>query len=338
MWIRRIVYVAALIAALMLQIFNDHYLAQLLVAVLATAPVLSLLLSLPAIAAGRYTLYPAQPDGEQGGYGKWTVTFRSRVPLPVARARIKMRFRHGADLQKEKVVLVASEFSGGDQWEFRVDTPHCEILEGKITRVWVSDLLCLVSVPLPGGREERMRIVPEPEPPEPTLLPKQGGGEGEGGRNRNGAYGEEYELRDYRPGDPLRLIHWKLSSKREKLVTREMEREQRSVYCLTLDRFGPPEEQDRTFARLLGWAELLLGKDLSFYVQWVQPVTGELRSMFVSDRRAWEDCFTAVLSEPPAAEGASVLDLPLAQRRTADGAVLIHISGKEEKACEGDEG
>ena len=337
MVIRRILYGAALAAALLLQIFNDHYLAQLLVAILIAAPVLSLVLSIPVILTGRYGLCPLQSDEKKGEQARWTASFRSRVPLPVARARIKIRFLHGADGREEKVTLLAAGFSSGQQWEFRIGAPHCELLEGWIARVWVCDLLCLFSIPLPGGKRERMRIVPVPEPPGRSLPRERGRGDGEEGKRKGTGWGEDYELRGYRPGDPLRTVHWKLSSKREELIVREAEQEQKPVYCLTLDRFGPPEELDRTFARLCGWAELLLGKELPFYVQWAQPENGALRSVFVSDRRAWDDCFTAVLSEPPAAEGVSVLDIPPAQRRTAVATASIHITGKEEAAHEGPE-
>ena len=45
---------------------------------------------------------------------------------------------------------------------------------------------------------------------EPVLKPKLGGG-----------MAEDYDLREYRPGDMLNSIHWKLSSKTDKLIIRE---------------------------------------------------------------------------------------------------------------------
>jgi len=43
-----------------------------------------------------------------------------------------------------------------------------------------------------------------------VLKPKHGGG-----------YAEEHELREYRPGDMVNSIHWKLSSKTDKVIVRE---------------------------------------------------------------------------------------------------------------------
>src|SRR5262245_45867704 len=42
---------------------------------------------------------------------------------------------------------------------------------------------------------------------------------------RPGSGGELLDLRDYRPGDPPRKVAWKLSAKRDRLVTKEFEAE-----------------------------------------------------------------------------------------------------------------
>ena len=71
--------------------------------------------------------------------------------------------------------------------------------------------------------------------------------------------GEDYDLRDYRPGDPMRSIHWKLSSKWDELIVRERAEAFVPLPLLTLDRFGPPEVLDRLLDRLkeeYGYSEL----------------------------------------------------------------------------------
>ncbi|MFL5331093.1 MAG: DUF58 domain-containing protein [Gemmataceae bacterium] len=62
---------------------------------------------------------------------------------------------------------------------------------------------------------------------------------------RPGTGSELLELRDYRPGDPPRRIAWKLSSRREQLITREYESEVPLRCTLLIDasnatRLGPP--------------------------------------------------------------------------------------------------
>lgn len=62
---------------------------------------------------------------------------------------------------------------------------------------------------------------------------------------RPGSGSELLELRDYRPGDPPRRIAWKVSARREQLITREYESEVPLRCTLLLDasnatRLGPP--------------------------------------------------------------------------------------------------
>lgn len=63
-----------------------------------------------------------------------------------------------------------------------------------------------------------------------------------------GGSGELLELRDYRPGDPLKQMAWKLSARRDRLIVRELEREVPVRTWLVLDggsfaRFGAPGER-----------------------------------------------------------------------------------------------
>lgn len=61
------------------------------------------------------------------------------------------------------------------------------------------------------------------------------------------AVGESDEfvsLRDYRPGDPLRHIHWKSVAKTDRLVVRENEDEFFVRHALILDTFAAPEQAE----------------------------------------------------------------------------------------------
>ena len=75
------------------------------------------------------------------------------------------------------------------------------------------------------------------------LKPKYGGG-----------FSEEHDLRDYRPGDMSNSIHWKLSSKTDKLIVREaLEQENKEIF-LVLQQVG----QDDRGLEVLYWLSLEL--------------------------------------------------------------------------------
>ncbi len=71
-----------------------------------------------------------------------------------------------------------------------------------------------------------------------VLRPKFGGG-----------FAEEHDLREYRPGDALNSIHWKLSSKTDSLIFREALVPENSIIYLVLSRVG---ENDRGL-EILRW-------------------------------------------------------------------------------------
>lgn len=58
---------------------------------------------------------------------------------------------------------------------------------------------------------------------------------GEDETNRRGAGSSLYALRDYQPGESARDIHWRVSARRGRLITREYEAEERRRVSLLLD-------------------------------------------------------------------------------------------------------
>ncbi len=141
-------------------------------------------------------------------------------------------------------------------------------------------------------------------------------------------FGETYELRPYREGDSLRMIHWKMTAKRDELVTREPPEDTRPLPVLTFDHFGLPAVVDRTLDRLEGTSLALLEQERIHEVRWLHPETGALRSFRVGGERDWEACLAAILSDPAPVRGRSILEQALT--REGGGAIYqIHVTGKE---------
>lgn len=138
--------------------------------------------------------------------------------------------------------------------------------------------------------------------------------------------GEDYDLRDYRPGDPLRSVHWKLSSKRDELVVRETLEPRQTTLVLTYDHFGAPAALDQTFARLctLSWA--LLERGRPHHIQWASPTGGGVEGRLVDSERALLACLELAFSRPAPAEGRSILDTALRLPGRAGPLRHIHVT------------
>ena len=183
-----------------------------------------------------------------------------------------------------------------DERSWAGETGHCALLECRVDRLRVCDCLGLFALPLKAPPPAQVLVVPRPESPGPLRLPEGLGTPRPVPRGKS-VSGEDYELRPFREGDSLRTVHWKMTAKRDELVTRELLEDRRPLPVLTLDHFGPRETLDRALDRLAG------GQD-------------------------WTACLTALLSDPAPLQGASVLDRPLTVDQDQ---VLhrIHITGEE---------
>jgi len=71
--------------------------------------------------------------------------------------------------------------------------------------------------------------------PPPPLEPRQLAREGERSTGRAGQGLEMHALRDYRPGEDVRSIHWRSSARAGKLIGIDREQERRRQVCVVLD-------------------------------------------------------------------------------------------------------
>jgi len=153
-----------------------------------------------------------------------------------------LRQRRGADLEELQLPRLAP----GATHELSVTvTPHrrgtLRFQRGRLLR---SDPLGLVNTvtdrELPGEVVVLPRIYPVPALTLPGVRRFQ-----RGGVSLSLAVGDSQEfvqLRDYRPGDPLRHIHWRSFARRGEPVVKEFQDEYFTRYALVLDTFDPAGE------------------------------------------------------------------------------------------------
>ncbi|NJK62083.1 MAG: DUF58 domain-containing protein [Synechococcaceae cyanobacterium SM2_3_1] len=82
--------------------------------------------------------------------------------------------------------------------------------------------------------DQEVEILVFPLPLPPASLPFLSiGSQGDQAQPLPGSEGDVFALREYRPRDDLRRVHWKLSAKKEQMIIRELERQdaQRITLC-----------------------------------------------------------------------------------------------------------
>lgn len=283
---RRIVYLAALGAALVFYLSYREWFSWFLLLLIVLLPWFSLLLSLYAMLSFR-----ARPVGPgkilMGQAAQAHLAGTSKMPLPPYSGRLRI-----------------TRCIAGEMWtnpmQLELSTEHCGTLTAKAEKVRVYDYLGLMSLRVRHIEPITMTVYPRPlsmpglNTPDRFLArswrPKHGGG-----------FSENHELRLYRPGDSLNQVHWKLTAKTGKLILREpMEPENRLV-LVTMNLRGTTDALDRKFGRLLWLGNELLEKNIRFELH---ALTGDgIMTYPIATPDALDTALSALLGSSPADAG-----------------------------------
>lgn len=309
MWSRRICYAALIGAAVLFQIFFRFYLSTYVLVLVLLLPVLSLLLALPGLAGSSVLVTPSTPAIVQGDQALFSLSLHSRTPLPLLRPRATVSWVNQLTGETGKLRVMLEQER---PHPLSLPTPHCGRLVCRVDRAWRCDLLGLFPLPVKKGPEGAVLVVPAPLDTDHD--PSLAGGHNEGTILKprpGGGPGEDYDLREYRAGDPLRSVHWKLSSKLDELVVRETLEPQQATIVVTYDHFGTPQVLDRTFAQLYALSRWLLAQERPHHIQWAAPLTGIPEDRMVDGGQALLACLELAFSTPAPLEGRSILDTAL---------------------------
>lgn len=254
---RRIVYLISLTGCVAFYLIYREWLSGVVLTVALGLPLFSLLVSLPAMVTTRLELEHPQfvPLGEEGQADIWVCC---NLPAPPAKGRIAVRNTMTGEAWDDKM-------------RSNLPTNHCGQLVIKIRGGWIYDYLGLFRIPMRKKPEGTVLVRPDPiameEPPNlgrflaRSWRPKRGGG-----------FGENHELRLYRPGDSLQQIHWKLTAKTGKLILRETVEPEQGLVLLKLDLAGTEAELDEKLGRLLWLSRYLLAQGVHHEIR---ALTGE---------------------------------------------------------------
>ena len=286
----RIFYGLFLLAAVVFHSFYTGWFSFFLLLFSVLLPVFSLLVSLPAmLRAGYVPQLPLRCFCGQDAQFTLQPSSVSRLPVSCCRLHLLVCDAVGGTQQAEWLTL-----AGTLCFSLRVDTRHAGQQTFRVDRARVYDALGLVGLPL--QLPAACSIAVEPEPLEPAELPnlsqfqyrsyhpKPGGG-----------FSEIHDLREYRPGDSLHEIHWKLSAKTDKLIVREAEEPDRGLIVLSFDFSGSRTQLDSTLRQLLWLSGWLTDREVVHQIDWLDPDTLEPQTKQIRTPQDLQDLLQALL-------------------------------------------
>lgn len=128
--------------------------------------------------------------------------------------------------------------------EMTVDTACCGAASFSVQSLTVTDWFGLCRLACPAGDEIETIILPRCYPVALMLSAPETDADAEARRSLHGSPDETIGLRAYAPGDPVRLIHWKLSEKLDETLVRETGRADAPDVLLLLDAARRPGVTD----------------------------------------------------------------------------------------------
>lgn len=254
-------YILALLTCFVFYIANGLWLSWLLLCLIAGLPILSVMLCLLEICF----LKPSVQLPE-------SLVLGQNYPLNIRFARTSMMsWRYWVEITNT-LTGKTCHLDAGDHFP----TEQCGVLSCVTKGLYVTDYLGLFHLRLLPGRQWQVPVHPVamemPLSNDAQRLmahswqPKPGGG-----------FSEQHDLRQYRPGDSLNQIHWKLSAKTGKYIIREAMIPCHGKAVVTLFLRGTGEELNEKLGNLLWLGKYLLQMEMSF----------ELRALTAQGQLHW---------------------------------------------------
>ncbi|MDE5588056.1 MAG: DUF58 domain-containing protein [Acetatifactor sp.] len=240
---RKILYIFILAVCFWFVMLYTYQELRFLLAILLCVPVLC---PIPLAVQRRKTevVISGIPDYVTRGESirlRVTVTYKGRLPLA------GLRIRGIWQAYGEKPLRVENRMQGMSgrterELEFELPAEHCGAAEFTVVKAKIYDCLCLFSVSVSGKQVRKLLITPKLSPvPDSEVglimkLLRTHSEEDEG----------DFFVRDYRPGDSPRSIHWKLTAKEDELQVKDFEPDRQvSLFLNMTDRLrGNPEQKD----------------------------------------------------------------------------------------------
>ncbi len=251
---RRLTYGATLITATVLHIAYGQYVTYYILLFLLLLPILSLLISLPAILMSRAELCGGS-DVQRGRGSKVKMRVRCGFFLPPEAWKIKLE-RQNLFLDVRPVRSKLRFYAvRNKEVDFAPDTGRLGTQVLRIRSARVCDYLGLFAIPIRRSGPVTVTVLPNAE--EPVPMPELVEPSDRIMKPKPIGFSEEHELRPYRDGDAINLIHWKLTEKMDEPIVREPQELMRKNIVLCMDRFRDYESEQSVLEQLRCLADIL---------------------------------------------------------------------------------
>ncbi len=176
----------------------------------------------------------------------------TRIPLPSAMVTLSFRsLFYGENDEASHILSLRAHCD--NTLMFPVKLTKCGIYETALSRIQGFDFLHLFCFQKDLDITSQIRVLPDvlPVKERHEALYSEGFDEFEESGKSGNVSSNVTDIREYRPGDRLQKIHWKLSSKIDKLMVKENEATSTNEFFLLMELFQPSKEACKETPALL---------------------------------------------------------------------------------------
>ena len=256
----RILYQVILVFSVIFYVIYPRWFSWYFIVLVLLIMPFDLIVSLPGMLR-RGVLMTAPKTLKQGAKGTLTVITTQKKSYPAGRIKIRL-------LEKSEGINCVHRLKCGSEpdsrYEMAIDTSRSGYTSFYVRRIWVTSLLGLFSLPVAARCRSGVLVMPSPVKPQRMLsLPRISVLRAE----QSGIFSEEHDLRPFRPGDPLKSVHWKLSAKHDSLIVREPLLPPPHSRLIHISGWKGARERNLILGRLVWVSDYLLGRDLHYFVR-----------------------------------------------------------------------
>lgn len=296
MAIRRTIYFIILIATFLMYVFHTEYLSWMLFIVVVFVPMASCFMTLPFLSRYEVKLRWNVDRVSEGEYPVLSIHTGQAYPITRMRVQVSMK-----NLHHNKRDLSYIKMRAGQKTipALRYQDGTYGVIRAKAEKARLLDFLGLFMLPISCGDPVEILILP-------PVIPFTGGNlqlkalsqtevhDLTAAKLRGAGDREQKDVRDFREGDPLRDVHWKLSVRQDKLVVREFEPDGNQAVGIWLEPAEEPEGFRQSIGRLMGLTDFLQDQSQPYYM-----VTGRTAGETITDHEEQYALLRRLLSVPP---------------------------------------
>lgn len=291
MWKNRLCYLLVLLGTGTFFVCFNGYLSLYVFVLSLVLPVVSLLLSLPGMLGVRTSLTtgrqetpntPVKPGSNcarKGGAVPLQLAVWNATPFSSGRAKARLTVENTFTGQRQQESFTFTAGPRRQIFQHQLTSRTCGLVRCRLGALWVCDYLGLFKLPVGKPRELSAIFWPAIYPLElevrENLIP-----DSEGERYSQKKPGDDptelFALRDWREGDRLSRIHWKLSQKLERTLVKELGQPLSDHLLFLLDLNGDGLQADTLLDAFASLSNALSQGEHAHRVVWTQPDSGQL--------------------------------------------------------------